>query len=326
MSPTFNWPNQVPGPWHHYHKKNCLTNLSKLPPPITRTWEIRFPIPDWLLSFFHIPHGLITVVEIYISAYKVNREENTLFFEIAFLRPEDNVWPHRVKQIIFMVTFSWPNPFYQEDPSRAACASSRVLIVSNRSFGTTENVEGSISLVPSSNPPGYPTLSPQPLQLSPGPEPEPELELEQEEALPVPTPIFTQAPSNTLSIQQILNRIWSGIDLDQITFNEGGIIFQNLQSLDYLDNPQFYSNVSATADENSSWFQEDRGREGEGKKEHQIKGEGSQAPLQPIQEQSHASTPSRTIPDIGNTLNELWPIPYLEWEEYLHSQLNKVFE
>ena len=88
-----------------------------------------------------------------------------------------------------MVAFSWPNLFYQEDLSRAAHAPSRVSIISNKSFGTAENIEGSIFPEPSSNPPGYPTLSPQPPQLSP--QLESDSELEQGEALPVPAPIFT---------------------------------------------------------------------------------------------------------------------------------------
>ena len=122
-----------------------------------------------------------------------------------------------------MVTFSWPNPYYQEDPSRAACTPSCITIVSDGTFDTADSREGSISLVPSSNPPGYPTLSPQPPQLTPLPESD--LESEQEEPLPVPTPIFTRVPSNTLSILQIYQRIRSGIDLDQVAFNKGRITF-----------------------------------------------------------------------------------------------------
>ena len=108
-----------------------------------RTWETHFPIPDWLLDVFHIPHGLIAHIEIYLSAYEVHREENALYFEIAFLRQEDNVWPHRVEQIIFMVAFSWPNHFYQEDPSRIACTPSHVTVVLDEMFDTADNREGS---------------------------------------------------------------------------------------------------------------------------------------------------------------------------------------
>ena len=82
-----------------------------------------------------------------------------------------------------------------------------------------------------------------------------------------------------LSIQQILNRIQLGIDLNQVTFNEGAITFLNLQSLDHLDNPQFYNDMSETSGESSTLFCKDTQREVEVEGEHQIEGEDSQAPL-----------------------------------------------
>ena len=97
-------------------------------------------------------------------------------------------------------------------------------------FDTADNREGSISPVPTSLHPGYPSPSLCSPQITP--ELESDLDLEQEEALPVPTPIFTRAPSNMLSVQQIYQRIQLGIDLNQVTFNEGGITFQKLQTLD----------------------------------------------------------------------------------------------
>ena len=264
-----------------------------------RTWEITFPIQDWLLDFFHIPHGLITHIEIHLSTYEINREENALFLEIAFLRQEDNIWPHRVEQVIFTITFSWPSTFCQEEESRAAHAPSQVSIVSDKTSDTADNREGSPSLVPRSLPPGYPSLSPHPPQLTP----------EQEEALPVPEPIFTRAPSNMLSVQQILQRIWSGMDLDQVTFNKGGITFWNLWDIDHFNNPQYYHDSSSAAGKNSlSRFPGETENEGE---EEQIEGGDSQLPLQPIQEQSCASTPSRTTLDLGNTSNTSWPIPFI---------------
>ena len=101
-----------------------------------------------------------------------------------------------------MVTFAWTNAFYQEEEFRAACVPSQVSRVSDETFNTADNREGSLSLVPSSLLPGYPTLSPHPPQLTL--ELESDSELEQEDALPVPSPILTLAPSNTLHVQQIL--------------------------------------------------------------------------------------------------------------------------
>ena len=86
--------------------------------------------------------------------------------------------------------------------------------------------------------------------------------------------------------------------------------------------------MPATASENPSSFHIETEREVE-EEEEQIEGGDSQLPLQPIQEQSCALTPSRTIPDLGNTSNESWQIPFInnnQWEEFLNLQINKVFE
>ena len=89
----------------------------------------------------------------------------------------------------------WPNPFYQEEESRAAHAPFRVTIALDKSFGAEVIREALISLVPSIIPPGYPTLSPQPPTLTPLPTSETssenQTELEQEAVLPIPMPILT---------------------------------------------------------------------------------------------------------------------------------------
>ena len=263
MSPALNWPNQVSGPNLDiaYHKEmSQKIYVSKLPHPITRTWETRISPPDWLLNYFHIPCGLITVIEIYISVHQVWKQENALFFEVAFMRQEEIHQPHRVEDIIFMVTFSWPNPYYQERASRAACTPSCITLELDSTFNSNNSREGSISPVPSGNPPGYPTLSPQPPQLTPLPM----SESAQEEVLPIPMLVFTWVPSNTLSIQAIYQRIRSGTDLNQVIFNEGGITFWNLQTLDHQKNPQLYCILPDTAGEYYlPTFQEDTEEERE---------------------------------------------------------------
>ena len=140
-------------------------------------------------------------------------------------------------------------------------------------------------------------------------------------------------PSNPLNVQQIYQRIQSGIDQDQVVFNEGRITFWNLQTLDHKDNPQFHSDTPDAAGEYSlSTFQEETEREVEVEEEHQTEGEDSQAPLQPIQEQSLELTHSGYILDSEiasqsisiNSELSLFNDP--EWEEHLQSQLNKVFK
>ena len=51
-------------------------------------------------------------------------------------------------------------------------------------------------------------------------------------------------------VEQLLTHIWSGINLDEITFREGNITYCNLQNLDHNTNPQFYTDLSDTADNN----------------------------------------------------------------------------
>ena len=68
------------------------------------------------------------------------------------------------------------------------------------------------------------------------------------------------------------------MDLGQVAFNEGGITFQNLQTLDQQENPQFYHNSPDTAGEYSlSTFHEEEEAEVEAEveEEHQIEGEDS---------------------------------------------------
>ena len=156
------------------------------------------------------------------------------------------------------------------------------------------------------------------------------MEQEQEEALPIPTPIFTQMTSNMLSIQEILQRIQSGTDLDQVAFTEGGITFQNLQTLDHLENPQFYSDLPDAAGKSSlSWFpeeieEEEREVEAE-EEEHHSEGEDSQAPLQHCQ--GSTSTHSNYIPGSENALqsvsitSELNPFDQ-EWEQQIMLDIN----
>ena len=300
-----------------------------------RTWEIRFFLPDWLLNYFRIPCGSIIVIEIHISVHDIWREDNSLIFEITFTRHKETPQPHRVEDIIFTVAFLWPNPLYQEEESRAVHAPSCITIVSDNTFDSNNSREGSIFPVPSVIPPGYPTLSPWPPALTPLPTLETSsgnsMDQDQEAVLPIPMPIFTQAPSNTLSVQEIYQRIWSGTDLDQVTFTEGRITFQNLQTLDHQENPQFYSDTPNAAGENSSKFPKDTEEEREvevEEKEHHSKGEDSQAPLQHCQ--GSALTLSNYIPDSENASWSisiiLEPNPFdQEWEQQITLEINMMF-
>ena len=51
-------------------------------------------------------------------------------------------------------------------------------------------------------------------------------------------------------VDQLLACIWSGVNLDKITFREGSITYWNLWNLDCNTNPQFYTNLSDAMDDN----------------------------------------------------------------------------
>ena len=51
-------------------------------------------------------------------------------------------------------------------------------------------------------------------------------------------------------VDQLLARIWSSINLDEIAFREGSITYWNLWNLDCNTNPQFYTDLSDAVDDN----------------------------------------------------------------------------
>lgn len=81
-----------------------------------RTWEISFPIQDWLLDFFQLQRGLVILIEEHLNAYNPTQEDNAIFIEISFIWQIEIVLQHWIEQSVLMVTFLWPNQFYQEDP------------------------------------------------------------------------------------------------------------------------------------------------------------------------------------------------------------------
>ena len=130
------------------------------------------------------------MIEVHILVYKPDREDNTFYLKISFKRDEETVLPHRVEPSTLTIIYSWPNPFYQENPERAAHTPSWVSVALDNTFAK-EDPSTSNSLVPSDIPPEYPSLSPRPPHLSPEPE--------------LLVPLFTQAPSSSLSVQEILH-------------------------------------------------------------------------------------------------------------------------
>ena len=114
MSPTLIWPYQVPGPLHCFNKKNRLTNPSKLPTPITRSWEFTIPIPHWILHFLHLEEGLLITFNVTISAHRTAEEYNSFAIRIFFRqRTERSLPPHLIEESRIVLGYQWPNLYLQ---------------------------------------------------------------------------------------------------------------------------------------------------------------------------------------------------------------------
>ena len=92
------------------HKRIVLKNLSKLPTPITRSWEFTIPIPHWIRHFFHIEEGLLITFHITISAHRTAEDFNSFAIGIFFRgRSDRSLPPHQIKESRIVLGYQWPN-------------------------------------------------------------------------------------------------------------------------------------------------------------------------------------------------------------------------
>ena len=108
------WPYQVHQSWHRFIKESSYKKLSKLPTPITWSWEFTIPIPHWILHFFHIEEGLLITLHITISAHRTAEEFNSFTIRIFFRqRSERSLPPHLIEELRIVLGYQWPNLYYQ---------------------------------------------------------------------------------------------------------------------------------------------------------------------------------------------------------------------
>ena len=212
------------------HKKNHLKNLSNLPTPITRSWEFTIPIPHWILHFFHIEEGLLITFHITISAHQTAEEFNSFTVRIFFRRrTEGSLPPHQIEESRIVLGYQWPNLYYQikEDlivhtPSRGSSATGVT------ASGTTTPVdppseEEELHKIP---------LPPNPLPKIPGFPPVSEINRRTEELHQRIEAhnwsLREQPPTPHQRLAAILTHIWSGVNLNEIAFQEGNITYCQL--------------------------------------------------------------------------------------------------
>ena len=143
MSPVLIWPYQVDQFRHRFTKKNHLTNLSKLPMSITRSWEFTIPIPHCILHFFHIEEGLLITFHITILAHWTAEEFNSFAIGIFFRwRSERSLPPHQIKESRIVLGYQWPNLYHQIEEDLIVRTPSRSSSVTGvRTSGTTTLVD-----------------------------------------------------------------------------------------------------------------------------------------------------------------------------------------
>ena len=234
------------------HTKNHLKKLSKLPTPITRSWEFTIPIPHWILHFFHIEEGLLITFHITISAYRTEENFNSFAVGIFFRRrSERSLPPHLIEESRIVLGFQWPNDYYQIEEYLIVCTPSRSSSITGvRTSGTTTPVD-----LPSEE--EVEELHEIPLPPSPIPElegfpPVNEINHRTEE-------LHRRIEVHNSSLQELnltpnqrltnlLTRIQSRTNLNEIAFQEGNITYRQLRRIDQGQNPHLYTEVSLQED------------------------------------------------------------------------------
>ena len=225
MSPALIWPYQVHQSRHRFTKKNRLMNLSKLPTPITWSWEFTIPIPHWILHFFHIKEGLLITFHITISAHRTEEEFNSFAVGIFFRwRTERSLPPHLIEESRIVLGYQWPNLYYQIKEDLIVRTPSRGSSVTGvRTSGTTTPVDPSssseelheIPLLPDPLPelPGLPSISDINCRTT---------ELHQQ--IEAHNQSLREQPSTPRQhLAALLTRIQSRINLNEAAFSEGNI-------------------------------------------------------------------------------------------------------
>ena len=336
----FIWPDLVPGPLHCFNK-NCLTNLSKLPPqPITRIWEFHFSIPPWILEAFGITPGIFLEVEFFLCRDDPDREENSIVITIWLNRVVDlnnSDQPNTVELITLNFRFSWPNQYHvpDEEYHRNLAPST----VSKGSSDTFANTNWS----PGSPVPQYNSLSPCPPCFQSAEE-----EQQNQNIEITPLKIINWVNERidwacSIAEELVQTIYWvhqsQGTEFNQTAFREGGLTYCQLQQIDQINNPNLYSDTTDTAVVGpSTQFQEDEQyQEGEEQEEHleeqplphplHIQEQMQQEDLSSKTQNSQESSKILTRP--STPIKQTLIVPFLteeDWTLWLNKQLDRVFQ
>ena len=243
MSPVFIWPTR----YMDRFNKNHLINLSIMSSHTTRTWEVNLPIPHWILLFFLVQVGLLLHIKVSISADGTKEEYNSFSIEVFFRQHQFVASPREFEGLGIIFGVLWPNTYYLEEEnftlSRVSLATGVTASESSTQFNTPSPPSSSEQQVPSTSQNWWPPFA------------------------------------EHLTVNKVLKRVHSGIDLDYPAFTEGNITFQNLRDIDWNINPNLYSELSGQTN-NNNFSQQNEETGEEGCLDEHPQEEGEEEPLQ----------------------------------------------
>ena len=180
-----------------------------------------------------------------ISTNRQEEEQNFFYIEIRFTNRSERLYhPRPFKEAEIVFRYLWPNPYYQIDKNLIVCTPS-----AETSTGSNTPVD-----------PTTPELQPlHEVQLPPSPIPEiPELPGIAEfnrrtKALHQRVEVFNnrirELPLTVnAKLDNILERVRAGENLDELAFSEGTLTYRHLRRIDQLTNPHLYSEASLLED------------------------------------------------------------------------------
>ena len=195
---------------------------------------------------------IVDQFHITISAYRTEENFNSFVVRIFFQRrSERSLPPHLIEESRIVLGFQWPNDYYQIEENLIVRTPSRSSSITGvRTSGTTtpvdppseEEVE-ELHEIP---------LPPEPLPEIPGFPPVDKINRRTEE-------LRRRIEAHNRNLQElnltphqrltnILTRIRSGTNLDEVAFQEGNITYRQLRRIDQGQNPHLYTEASLQED------------------------------------------------------------------------------
>ena len=169
----------------------------------------------------------------------------------SFSDGEQRHWSHIRLKIWELFGYLWPNQYYQTPEEETVRTPSRVSLAT----GVTAS-EGSTPVDPPSPPEslhevtGLLPILPELPEL-PGIADYNQRVETLRQRIKAHNQQIRQLPTSVEQrVEDVIARIWTGVNLDEIAFTEGQISYGNLQNIEWNANPQFYTDSSDAADDN----------------------------------------------------------------------------